>query len=239
MDGRYDDADHLAGEALEFGQAQQNYGVVQYEIGRARGGLEGLEPLVIAALEENPHAPAFRSGLVYLYSMLDRPDDMREHFNFFAENDFANLPADVNFLIGTAALVVACAYLGDRDRANRLYEMLEPFGEFHVVIGPGPVQSAGSVEGFLALAAATAGRWDVADEHFARGLEANERSGNRPWSVHIRYEYARLLTRRDDPDDQPRLQQLLRECLAGATDMGMTRVIEQTRALADAAGVEL
>jgi hypothetical protein len=64
-------------------------------------------------------------------------------------------------------------------------------------------------------------------------------NGNRAWSVHGMYEYARLLARRGDPRDAQRVHDLLRDCLAGATEMGMTRVVDQTRSLADSAGVTL
>jgi hypothetical protein len=102
-----------------------------------------------------------------------------------------------------------------------------------------PAVSWGSAELFLALAAATTDRWQLADEHFARALERNALSGNFAWSVHGKYEYARLLARRGDANDRPRLREVLRECLAGATDMGMTRVVEQVRSVADSAGLEL
>ena len=52
-------------------------------------------------------------------------------------------------------------------------------------------------------------------------------------------EAAALLVRRGDPSDAQRLGQLLRECLDAATEMGMTRVVDQTRSLAAAAGVTL
>jgi tetratricopeptide (TPR) repeat protein len=244
MDGRYDDAERLADEAQAYGQAVpveralQFSGVVAFELGRARGGgLEAMVPGLQAMAEQYPHSPVIRAGLVYLYSLLDRPDELREQFEFFAVNDFADIPTDANWPVAMSWLIVACTRLGARDPAMQLYEMFEPYSEYNVVIGA-PAISVGSAEGYLALAAGTAGQWDVADEHFARGLEANERSGNRPWVVHLKYEYARLLAQRGDPQDQPRLQELLRGCLAGATDMGMIRVVEQTRSLADAARVE-
>jgi hypothetical protein len=116
--------------------------------------------------------------------------------------------------------------------------MLLPYREFFVMTGM-PALSSGSAELNLALAAGTTNRWDVADEHFARAVERNGRSGNQAWVVHGKYEYAALLVRRGDPSDAQRLGQLLRECLAGATEMGMTRVVDQTRSLAATAGVSL
>jgi hypothetical protein len=102
-----------------------------------------------------------------------------------------------------------------------------------------PAISDGSVELFLALAAGTTDRWEVADEHFARAMERNAEIGARAWTVHGKYEYAALLVRRSHEIDAPRLGGLLRECLAGATEMRMTRVVDQTRALAARAGVAL
>ena len=70
-------------------------------------------------------------------------------------------------------------------------------------------------------------------------MERNGSSGNQAWLVHGKYEYAALLVRRGDPSDAQRLSRLLRECLDGATEMGMTRVVDQTRSLAATAGVTL
>jgi hypothetical protein len=57
--------------------------------------------------------------------------------------------------------------------------------------------------------------------------------------VHGNWEYARLLSRRDDHDARDRIRDLLRDCMAGATEMGMTRVVAQASELAEASGVTL
>jgi class 3 adenylate cyclase/tetratricopeptide (TPR) repeat protein len=98
MDGRYDDAARLADEVLAYGQAAHietglmMYGVEQIELGRARGGFEALEPLIESMVERYPLLPAWRTGLVYLYAMLDRPDDVRDQIEILAADDFAALP---------------------------------------------------------------------------------------------------------------------------------------------------
>jgi hypothetical protein len=245
MEGRYDEAEHLANNALTYGEAAQSataiqmYGVWQLEEGRARGGLEALEPFVAGMVEQYPLLLGWRSAIVYLYALLDRPDDIIiPHLDILAAEDFGTLPFDSNWLIAIAVLIHACVTIGDRDRCARLYELFLPFRQYQVTVGM-PAATVGSAELPLALAAGTVGRWDVADDHFTRAMAANQRAGNRIWIVHGKYEYARLLARRAEPKDQPRIRELLRDCLAGATDMGMTRVIEQTRELADSAGVTL
>ena len=244
LEGRFDDGARLADEALAYGQAAhietalQMYGVAQIDIARARGGVEALEPLVAGMVERYPLLPAWRTGLVYLNAMLDRPDDVREQLEILAADDFADLPTDANWAVAIALLILGCAVVGDQPRAARLYEMLLPYGGYCVIAGL-PAISEGSAELFLALAAGTTDRWDMADEHFARAMDRNAEIGARAWTVHGKYEYAALLVRRSHQIDAPRLSDLLRECLTGATEMGMTRVVDQARSLAASAGVIL
>jgi tetratricopeptide (TPR) repeat protein len=244
MEGRYDDAARLADEALAHGQAAHRqtplmmYGVVQFEQARARGGVEVLVHLSLAMVEQYPLLPAWRCGLAYAYMLLGQPDEARTQLEIIAVNDFDDLPTDANWGISVGLLVMTCAFVGDTERAGRLYELLLPYREYFVMSGL-PALSCGSAELFLALAAATTDCWQLADEHFARAMERNAESGDRAWSVHGKFEYAALLVRRDDPADRGRLCDVLRECLAGATEMGMTRVVDQTRELADTAGVDL
>jgi tetratricopeptide (TPR) repeat protein len=244
MEGRYDDGAQLADDALAYGQAAhietalQMYGVVQIELARARGGLEALEPLIVGMAERYPLLPAWRTGLVFLYAMLDQPDDVREQIEILAARDFDDLPADANWPIAVAILIIGCAFIGDRERAGRLYDMLLPYREHFVTTGL-PALSSGSAELALALAAGTTNRWDAADEHFARAVERNGRSGNHAWLVHGKYEYAALLAKRGHSDDASRLRELLHECIAGATDMGMTRVVAKAKEIAATAGITL
>jgi tetratricopeptide (TPR) repeat protein len=244
MDGRYDTAAQLAEQALAHGQGARTetavmmYGVAQFEQARARGGVEALEPLTLAMVEQYPLLPAWRYALAYLYSLLDRPDDARVQLDVIAARGFDDLPTDANWPIAVGLIIMVCSFVGDAERAARLYDMLLPYREYFVTSGM-PALSCGSAELFLALAAGTTGRWQQADEHFARAMERNADSGNFAWSVHGEYEYAALLARRGDPRDEQRLRDLLRSCLAGATEMGMTRVIDQTRSIAARAGVTL
>jgi hypothetical protein len=189
-------------------------------------------------VEQYPLLPAWRTGLLYLYAMLDRPDDVRHQINILAAQDFADLPSDANWGIAIAILILGCAYVGDRPRAARLYEMLSPYAEYCAIAGM-PALTNGSFELSLALAAGITDRWDLADAHFARAMERNAEIGARAWTVHGKFEYAALLVRRDDPADRERLGSLLRDCLAGATEMGMTRVVAKTKELAATAGINL
>jgi tetratricopeptide (TPR) repeat protein len=246
MDGRYDEAARLADEALRYGQAAQSstalqmYGIWQLDHARTLGGLEEIEPVLLAMVEQYPLIPAWRSALVYLYEMLERADDVRTHLEILAANDFAEIPRGANWTVGMAVLTVPCAFVGDVQRSARLYELLSPYAEYNVIVGGHPAAlTIGSAELFLAISAAGAGRWERADAHFGRAMERNARTGCRAWIVHGKYEYAKLLTRRGDPSDAGRLRDLLRDCVADGGEMGMTRIVDHARSLAGAVGVTL
>ena len=244
MEGRFDEAEQVANDALAYGQAAESptatqmYGVWQFEEGRARGGLEALEPFVAGMVEQYPLLPAWRSAIVYLYAMLDRRDDIIPHLDFLAADDFGMLSFDSNWMIGMAVLIHACVTIGDRGLCARLYELFLPFRQYQVTVGM-PAATVGSAELPLALAAGTVGRWDVADDHFTRAMVANERAGNRIWIVHGQFEYSKLLAGRGDSSDRRRIGELLRSCHGAATDMGMIRVVNQAESLAENAGVTL
>jgi AAA ATPase domain/Adenylate and Guanylate cyclase catalytic domain len=243
MEGRYDEAAQVADEGLAHGQSAQiepamwAYGVEQFELARARGGLEAFEPLFLGMIEQYSSLPIPRCALAYLYAALERPDEARAQIDILAGDGFDILPTDATWLSSVGLLIVACASIGDRERAAHLYDMLMPYRDDFVTLGNGWLV-AGSAERYLALAAAATDRWDAADEHFNRAMERNARSGNLAALVFGKYEYAALLSRRGNPEDRPRLQELLRDCSARATALGMTRVIDRVRTLAKRVGVE-
>ena len=142
MDGRYDAAAaELAVDANAQGQAARTetalmmYGIAQFEQARARGGVEALEPLSVAMAEQYPLLPAWRYGLAYVYALLEQPDDARVQLDLIAANDFDDLPNDANWPIAVGLIMLVCAFVGDAERAGRLYDMLLPYREYYVLAG--------------------------------------------------------------------------------------------------------
>lgn len=244
MEGRFDEAQQLADEALANGQAAQSatsvqmYGVAQIELANSRGGLEALEPVVLGMVEQYPLLPAWRSGLVYLYALLERREDLRPHLEILAADDFAVLPYDANWSIGMSVLVVTCALLDDVARLDRLYELLLPLREFCITAGM-PALTIGSAEVVLALAAGGSGRWELADEHFERGLARNAEIGCHAWNVHGKFHYGTLLARHKDYANPQRIAELLRDCVVDGRAMGMTRIVSRAEEVATELGIEL
>ena len=227
MECRYEDAEELAEDALRIGSplgsmtVMQMYGVHQTAISRARGGLDALEPLLSAMVEQYPLIPSWRCGLVYLLRDLGRLDDARVVFESLAERDFRDIPRDANWTVGIALASAVCCALEDEARAALLYEMLWPVRERTVIAGV-PADVFGSVHGFLMMLAATMQRWDDAEDHYRAALQANDRMGNKSASLLTNFEWARLLRRRGRPVDVEQARSLLVECRRAGTEFDMS-----------------
>ena len=237
-DGRLDDAERFATDALQRGQslsiltAMQMYGVTQFGIRRLRGGVEELEPILLSMVDQYPLLPAWRCGLVYLYRELDRLDDARVQFEILARDDFSILPEDANWTVGIGLLAMVCSSLEDAERAERLYELLLPSADMMIIAGM-PADCVGSVQLPLGLLAATLGRWDAMEHHMALALERTVQAGNVPWTTATKLEHAKVLLRRGFPGDAEGAEALLAACHDEAVEVGMPRflgIIEDLRA---------
>jgi tetratricopeptide (TPR) repeat protein len=102
--------------------------------------------------------------------------------------------------------------VADREAAAQLYELMLPDAEEVVT---SQATWVGPAAHDLGLVAATLGRYDEADSHFAAAVELELRMGCRAILVHTRLEWARALLYRDQPGDRSRARELLDEALDG------------------------
>lgn len=244
MECRLDDAQTLAEEALRIGSplgsetVMQMYGVQVLALARARGGLEALEPLLRAMVEQYPLVPAWTCGLLYLLRDLGKLDEARPVFESLAARGFADIPRDANWTIGMALTSVVCCELRDEARAALLYEDLWPLRDRTAIAGL-PADIWGSVHGYLMMLAATMGRWDDAEAHFVAAVAADERMGARSCLLLTSLEWARLLIRRGRPSDLVAARSLLNDGRAAGVEAGMTFYVTRCdEALVRVAGVD-
>jgi hypothetical protein len=126
--------------------------------------------------------------------------------------------------VGTLAFLArACARLGDGDAASELYDLLVPCRH---EMAQGHVVWVGPVAHDLGLLAATLGRYDDAESHFAAAAEVEERIGALLTLVHTRLEWARMLLARRDAGDVERARNLLGAARHQADSLGMTHLAE-------------
>ena len=127
---------------------------------------------------------------IVTFCEVGRLDDARPRFEALMRHGLADLPHDWAALAIPALASVACAHLGDRSRAESLYGMLEPFAGQFVDTGP---SWFGATTHHLALLAATLGRRELAEAHFADAIERYGALGAGAWLRRARLDRVRAL----------------------------------------------
>lgn len=227
LEGRFMDAERLAQHALALGQRAQNqttnliFGVQLWTLRREQGHLQEVEAALRSVIAQYPTLPAWRCALMFLHNELGRVDEARAAFDRLASSDFSDLPRDAFWLIAMTLLAEVCTALDDTLRATKLYELLLPYAERHVVVGRAAAAYYGSVLRPLGLLATTMSRWDEAESHFQSALTKHAQVGARPWLAHTQYAYAVLLLKRRKADDRKKALAFLTQALATAQELGM------------------
>jgi class 3 adenylate cyclase len=235
MEGRFDDAERLGREALEGGErageplALQFWAIQRSLLLRHLGRMEEVRPVLAQMVERFPAVPAWRCALANVETELGHADAAREAYEPLAASGFAGLPFDSQWLISHSLLADVAAFLGDRPRAELLYERLSPYAGLNVIAGRAAA-SYGPVDGRLGLLARTCGRLDDAERHYEDALAICGRTGERPIAARSRWELAEVLLERGGDGDRERALELLARTLDVARDLGMRSLVE--RALA-------
>jgi class 3 adenylate cyclase len=241
IDGRFDDAEALASEALAGGERAQEpvsamFNAIQdLQLRRLRRRPEDVRrleqslPVLGDLAERYPAIPAWRCSLAATHAELGNRGEALAVFEPLAANGFADLPRDTQWTISLALLAETAAFLGDVPRAERLYQLLLPNDGLVIIAGRAAV-SQGPVSRVLGVVAAAAGRAREAERHFTQALELSERMGDRPMCARTRFQLAELLLDRDHPGDRERALELLASALDTAQEAGMVGLTEEALA---------
>jgi DNA-binding winged helix-turn-helix (wHTH) protein/tetratricopeptide (TPR) repeat protein len=217
--GRVAEAERLAHETLARGRelgtpnALALFVVQLFSVRREQGRLAELEPLLRAALEDQPLFSGLRAGLAAVYAATERREEARDVFEQVLARELEEVARDQHWIGFLATLAPPCAFLGDERRARILYEHLVPYAERMTQLGHGAA-SHGSVGHFLGLLAATFQDFDAADQHFDTGLALERRMGARLLAAHSQREWALRLWKRGAPHEREQARGLLAEAAA-------------------------
>jgi tetratricopeptide (TPR) repeat protein len=153
-----------------------------------------------------------------------------EAYRELLADDFERLPGSLFRLTGLIQLAEACAAFGDAEGAEALIEELEPYADRLV-------QTAfsgcwGSVERFLGLLEATAGRPEAARARLEAALERHDALDAPCLVARTRCDLGELLLR---SGDRERGLELLAQAGAAASELGMAEIV----ARADVSGARL
>jgi tetratricopeptide (TPR) repeat protein len=227
LEGDFTAAERLIHEALELGERAQRWNarvthrLQLFLLRQAQGRLAESAEIY----DGHPSAfdyrtyPIFDCIVAKFYAELGRHDDARAKFEELAENDFAGIPVDEEWLASICLLAEMAPSLGDPNRGRVLYELLSPYPDR---VGTSyPEISVGAVSRYLGLLATAEARWNDAERHFEEASEVNRRIGARPWLAHTQEDYARMLVARGDAGDAENAARLLDEAVATYRELGM------------------
>jgi hypothetical protein len=198
FEGRLDEAEPMIARTRELGRRAQHldpevaYRLQLFMLRLEQGRVTEVEGLIRRAIDEYPWYPLFRCVLARLVTEDGRERETRAVFEgVAAAGGFEAIPRDNQWLFALSLLAEPAAFLGDRERAATLQDLLEPFSELNVLFAP--EITTGSMARPAAVAAAAAGRHDDAWRLFETAIERNAAMGARPALIRSRLGLASLL----------------------------------------------
>ncbi len=229
LEGRLEQADRLAAQALAVGAraepvtAAQYYAVQLIAIRRDQGRMNELEEAVRQAIAQYPNRLGYRAALALMLAEAGRPHEAREEVGSLAPDE---IPDDVDWLTTMTMLADLAADLGDAERAERLYALLEPYGDVNVVIGLGVV-CEGAAARYLGRLATATGRREEAKRHFELALERNAALGASICLARTQLDYAEAL----GPARSARARELIDSASSAARELGLPALARRAAAL--------
>jgi tetratricopeptide (TPR) repeat protein len=240
MQGRFDDAERLAREALQAAASAGNWNGITAsrvqlawcwkDIGRGADRAAEVELFVqqeVLTRTMSGGATAMWNGNLALFmAEAGLHARAREYLGRVAEFDDTELTQDVDGRSAAALAAEACALLADERLAPRLYQLLLP-RDGHCILGGRGVYFRGAAARYLGLLAATLSQAEDAVRHLEDALETNTRAQAPPWIARTQLELARALQARRCPGDERRAIDLLRSAELLANNLGMQSLTSQ------------
>jgi class 3 adenylate cyclase/DNA-binding CsgD family transcriptional regulator len=226
MEGRFADAEALAGEASDLAStlsgvdASGVYGVQMFSLRREQGRLDEVRPVVEAIARFDRAQASWRPGLAAVYAELGLIDEARAELKLLVTPGLTRVPHDSIYLAAMTYLTDAVAIVGDRSAAAMLYAALEPYRGTVVVVAH-VIACYGAVDRYLGVLAETAGRSRDAERHYVQAIELDGSADAPTWLAHSRFRYASFLARQGRRDGPRRAHALLQDVVAAASAIGM------------------
>lgn len=198
LEGRFDEAEEQAREALSIGQRTANPNAAALFMGQAhllareRGRLAELMTTVAQQVASVQWVGSYaRVGFASLFHELGRREEARAGLQALVDEGLAALPRRDDWLASLAELAKLCADLGESEHAREIEGLLAPFAGWHAVY-QGPLLYLGPVSRALGWLAAVQGRAGEAKKLLQRARKEAESVQSPPWVARIERELAAL-----------------------------------------------
>ena len=229
--GRIDQADRLAADAFGLGQetgqpdALAIYAGTLFSIWVAQGRVADLVPVLEEASADNPGIVGLRAALATAYCQTNRNAHAQAILTDTRQVGFANINLDGVWLSTLWLFAAVAAELDDRDAAQELFDLLEPFATQFASDG---AHVQGTVAQALGRLATVLDRDDDADHWFgtAEALEGNMKAVL--MQAETRTYWAEALAQHENTNDRQRARVLAEQARQTALEMGCTPAAERS-----------
>ena len=232
--GHLDRAEELVEEAAQVGSDSGQPDALTFYTGQlqqvrwAQDRGDELVEIFEQGVEDNPDLSPYRALLAWTYCDVDRTDDARALLDPVAAGGFEEIPKEMLWLSTMVQWAEVATATGHLEAAAKLYELLEPWSDQFPCMSITTWMPAAH---YLGLLAATLGRHEEADAHFARALELEEGLDAPLFAAATRLAWGHALLKKDAADGDGRARELLERALADGRELGITRVERRAEAL--------
>jgi tetratricopeptide (TPR) repeat protein len=229
LEGRFDDAELLAQDALEIGLASGHpdsmlvYGTQATILGWQRGDTSHLLEPARQLLDEFSSLSAWPAAVALVEATAGETEQARARLRAFVA-DLDGLDFSAIWVAALMALTEVARDTGERDVAGLLYERLAPYADTLCVVSLN-LSELGPVSRSVGVLAALTGDFARAERHFQAALSASRRIGAPPHVARASVDYARMLLERVEADDAERARELLADAARTARELGMAGLL--------------
>jgi tetratricopeptide (TPR) repeat protein len=186
-----------------------------------------LYNLALAGYQRRPHLPLYGALLACIYCEQGRLDEAKLYFEKLTASEFSNLRRDGLYLPTLTLLAELSIRLNDHQRATELYELLLPFKNLRIMLGP--ASQLGPISYYLARLADVLTRPEVAQEHYSDAIRLSRQSGAVYWAALAEYEFCRVILQRDRYSETA--NELLESVIVTARNCGMAKLEQDANKL--------
>jgi hypothetical protein len=235
LEGRLDDAQRLADEALEIGIAADHpdafvvWGTQALVLGWQRGEVAHLVEPARQLLDQFPALTTWPAAVAFVEAAAGFDEDARKRLvELTADLDVIAFGA--TWMAAMLALVEVCRIVDAPECAAPIYEQLLPYAQRLSVISLN-LSEMGPVSRALGVLASLKGEYSRAELHFSDALATSERIGAPPHIARTHVDHARMLIARGAPSDVERAHELLGTARPLAERIGMAGLVADVEAL--------
>ncbi|HYZ92248.1 MAG TPA: AAA family ATPase [Actinomycetota bacterium] len=228
IEGRYEDAEEIAEDVrqqlIRMAHPQQElvYRGLLHPIAWLRGEMAAQLPIYEAILAAMPEQLLGRMLVAWVSAEAGMLDRSRETLTEIPYEAAITLDKNFPWWATIVGLVSATSLVGDREWAERLYEIVLPYADRIAVSGS--TSFLGSARYHLAVLATTLERYDDAIEHFEAAVEKHRELNARPLLALTEISFSKMLAARRRPGDEEQAQDLRASALAVADELGLGAV---------------